>query len=537
METEEIYQRSKLNVNTYRLICYSLVALMMGCAASTIVSLVNHIIAEPPTYLIWLCFLIALDRLYTFRVFRNWMILSREWLVLFGTQAIIIIVLTKITVGLSHGLGAFLAEIPTWREKFPASFLDPETGFALILALLVWVLCGNFADMLEEIGPDQLQSRRLDFDSYGLEKVVPTRQRLIGLFFSIGTFLVILTMLGRIDERFNFSQSTFDLSRQIPAFATGGASTLLYFMLGLALLSQTQFISLHIRWNIQKIPINSKLARQWAGYSLLFLGVIALAVSLLPTSYSIQPLMILGYVINLIFYIFLIIGQSIYLFAVYLIGFLFALFGKDNPIKNPADMPAKAPVPLPEVGNSPIGPDWWEAIKMIVFWAIFLSVIFWAAREYLRQHSELLTWLRKWPAWRFLEQLINWLRDIFSEAKTNISNLISSERPRQAMPWQKAMDGFINLRKLTPRQRIYFFYLALVRRAGENGLPRISHQTPDEYAATLQSALPASADDVREMTAAFVHARYSHHPIEMEDSQRVENIWQRVRRALKGRRR
>ena len=537
METEEIYQRSKLNVNTYRLICYSLVAFMMGCAASTIVSLVNHIIASPPTYLIWLCFLIALDRLYTYRVFRNWMILSREWLVLFGTQAIIIIVLTKITVGLSHGLGAFLAEIPTWREKFPASFLDPETGFALILALLVWVLCGNFADMLEEIGPDQLQSRRLDFDSYGLEKVVPTRQRLIGLFFSIGIFLVILTMLGRIDERFNFSQSTFDMTRQIPAFATGGASTLLYFMLGLGLLSQTQFISLHIRWNIQKIPINGKLARQWAGYSLLFLGVIALAVSLLPTSYGIQPLILLGYVINLIFYVFLIIGQSIYLFAVYLIGFLFALFGKDNPIQNPVDKAAKPPVPLPEVGNATIGPDWWEAIKMIVFWIIFLSVIFWAAREYLRQHSELLAWLRKWPAWRFLEQLINWLRDIFSEAKTNISNLMSSERTHQTRPWQNALDGFINLRKLTPRQRVYFFYLALVRRAGENGLPRISHQTPDEYATTLQSALPASADDVRELTAAFVHARYSRQPVETEDSQRVENIWQRIRKALKGRRR
>lgn len=540
MELQRTSESSKLNATTYRLICYSLVALMIACATTTVISLANRFIPSwQPTYLVVLCFIIALDRLYTYRIFRNWLFLSREWLILFGAQAIIIIALTKITVGLSHGWVAFLTEIPTWRENFPASFINPESGFALILALVTWLICGNFADMLEEIGPDQLQSSRLDLVSYGLEQAVSTRRRLISLFFSLGTALVFLTMLCRIDQRVDFAKSTYDASIQIPILAAGGASTLLYFMLGLGLLSQTQFISLHIRWNLQDIPINGKLAKQWAGYSLLFLGVIALVVSMLPTSYGIQPLALLGSLLNMILNIFLFIGQSIYLFLVYLLGFLFRLFGRDENT-DAAPMEPKAPAnPLP-ISDSAIapGPGWWEAIKMIVFWTVFLSVAFWAVRQYLRQHQDLIEALRKLPGWRYLEQFWGWLQNLLTQVKAEIEMAIKMgrENARHGIPWRGFGDGFINLRKLDPRQRVYFFYLAFVRRAGEKNTPRSSHQTPDEYAAALQSALPAAADDIHAITDAFMNARYSRQPVDMEQSQRVETIWDRLRRTLKGKR-
>ena len=87
-----------------------------------------------------------------------------------------------------------------------------------------------------------------------------------------------------------------------------------------------------------------------------------------------------------------------------------------------------------------------------------------------------------------------------------------------------------------PDHRIYFFYLAFIRRAGQSGLPRSSHQTPEEYAATLQGALPESAADINALTQAFSAARYSREPVEKEQSQRVEGIWSRVRKALRGKR-
>ena len=48
---------------------------------------------------------------------------------------------------------------------------------------------------------------------------------------------------------------------------------------------------------------------------------------------------------------------------------------------------------------------------------------------------------------------------------------------------------FINLRRLTPRQKVLFYYLALVRRAKEAGIPRKDGQTPYEYARSLTSSL------------------------------------------------
>ncbi len=59
------------------------------------------------------------------------------------------------------------------------------------------------------------------------------------------------------------------------------------------------------------------------------------------------------------------------------------------------------------------------------------------------------------------------------------------------------MNGiFINPRRLSPRQKVIFYYLAMVRRAREAGLPRQDDQTPYEYARSLTSSLEDGKQDV-----------------------------------------
>lgn len=535
METNEIYERSKLNAHTYRLISYTLVALMMVCAAITFVSLASRFSPDyQPYYLLVLCFIVALDRLYTYRIFNQWTILSREWNLLFATHAIVIIAITKIAIGLSHGWDKFLAEIPTWSTNLPLSFLDAETTFSLFLILGVWLVCGRFAEMLEEIGPDQIQSIRLDLVANDRKGNISARQRLIHLYFWVGAILAILTILSRIDIRMGFTTGgRYDPDIVIPTLAAGGASTLIYFMLGLALLSQTQFISLHIRWNVQRIPISGKLTRQWTMYSMIFLVLIAAIVSLVPTSYGIQPLIMLGYALNVAVIAILYLGQ---LMLVTVMTILSRIFGSDPPGQEPLsleppDMPAS-----PTDAAIGTGPDWLEIIKGLIFWAIFASVVFWAIRQYLRQNPELLERLRGMAGAHWFIRLLDWLRGLWTQVKSGIETITELvRRPTSAIISEHGSrgDGFINLRKLDPRQKIYFFYLAFIRRAGEKKLPRSSHQTPDEYAATVRSALPEAADDIQALTQAFVSARYSRQPVEAAQAHNAETIWVRLRKALR----
>ncbi len=532
METQGIAENVQINTNAYRLISYSLVAAMIVCAVSTIVSLIIEL--QPtwqPTYLIWFCLIVAIDRLYSYRISRNWMFLSRPWLVIFGTHLIVIVALAKGIVGLSHGWAFFLKDMQGWSSDFPRSFIDYETGFALVLASLTWVICGSFANMLEEIGPDQALMARLDLVR---REAVSIRQRLISLFFSVGAFLVLLTMIARVSQRANFVLYTYNPTLQIPVLGMGGASTLLYFMLGLALLSQTQFISLHVRWNIQKIPVTSKLARQWAGYSLLFLALIAFAVSLVPTNYSMQPLAIAGYVINLLLYLVFYMGQLIFT-AFMNIGSL--IFGKAASSPPPVfNEPQTKLLPPNDIITAGGGPNWWEIIRVTIFWLIFLSILLVSIRQYLRQNKEIFAKLRSLPGWRFFTQLWGWLQNLLTQTKTSLQLAAASVRERVwgVSTGKNTGSGFINLRKLGPRQKVYFFYLAFIRRAGEKGLPRSSHQTPDEFAATLQHTLPDTAEDIHALTEAFISARYSRQPVELAQAQSAENLWGRIRKTLRG---
>lgn len=40
--------------------------------------------------------------------------------------------------------------------------------------------------------------------------------------------------------------------------------------------------------------------------------------------------------------------------------------------------------------------------------------------------------------------------------------------------------------------------------------------------------------EIDQITGAFIEARYSRHAVENEDANRVKNIWERIRGALRG---
>jgi len=85
---------------------------------------------------------------------------------------------------------------------------------------------------------------------------------------------------------------------------------------------------------------------------------------------------------------------------------------------------------------------------------------------------------------------------------------------------------------LSPRERVLYYYLSIVRRAGERGFPRRRSQTPYEYDTLLEPNLPYAQQDMASLTQAFVEARYSRREIEPDQAGQIQTYWQRVKAAL-----
>lgn len=525
---------TRSNETIFRLTSHALVALMMTCAAFTLLSLVDRLLPGwQPFYLAALCFFCALERLYTYRRFEKLHLFSKEWSITLATEWVVIALLVKLITGLSHGPGLFLTEIAKWQVNFNRYFLTGDFNFALVLMLITWLLSGAFASLLNEM--DITRVLQLEIEPGQEKGKLPARERLMGLIFSTGTVLVLMTAVVRLDMRAFFAKFSSLRFEVVPALAGGGASTLLYFMFGLALLSQTRFFDLHTRWSIQRIPVSRRLGRGWALYSLGFLLLTAALVALLPTSYSLKTMTVLGAVIQLLANVLFFVSQAIIVLFLFLISLPLLLFGRqpERVLVQPA-LPTAIPNAVKLV--PPVAPPaWLDATKMLIFWSIFAAILIFSLIQYLRQHREVMDALRKMSAHARLSRIWQWLRSQFKKAQTGIARTLQAgrERLRRAAAGSLAPGGFLSMRNLDARQKITFFYLALVRRGGEKGLPRRASQTPYEYASTLDAALPDAEDDIDALTNAFIEARYSPRPVQPEQVNLVKSTWERLRKTMR----
>jgi hypothetical protein len=403
MELTGSSEEVRYNERLFRLVSYGLVMLMMACAAFTISTLINHFFPDWNTAVIAaLGFFIAFERLITYPRFRRLRSLSREWFVDLTAHWLIMLLVIRTTIGLAHGLQPFRAELLLMAEFFWAYFLSPEYLIALVVLLPIWFLTGYAAELLEAMGLDQTRIRRevISVDA----RYVPPRARLLSLIFTLGTVLIFFTGLVRMNIRDIYDVTIDRVNIPLNVFASGGASTLLYFMLGLALLSQTQFISLHTNWRIQGIRVSRGLASHWGPYSLLFLAALAAVVSLLPTHFGLGLLSTLGYVIDILVRLLFFLAQVILSILLLLISIPFKLFGSDPFKLFGSDGPQMEFPPPPELPELPTGepvPEagfpLWALIRSIISWLLMLGIIGFALRHFLRQHGDLLDALYKFP--------------------------------------------------------------------------------------------------------------------------------------------
>ncbi len=524
MDDMHIRQSFITNERVAILVTNLLVSAMLTCF---MISLTQFAQVLAPNWENWylplIAFLVSLDALYTKRATRNLTVPSLEWLVFRVSELVVILLAVKVLLYILRDPTQLFLDLSLWREDFIGNFFSGEYLAVSFLVILIWIISGLFANDLGEL---EVGESFLDGEipiGSGLSRQI-ARENLVTRVFFLGVMMIILATFIRIDlQSIGVTKGPLHPS---------AINILLYFFFSLALMSQTQFAILRAGWSHQHLQIGKNIGIRWAVYSILFLFGVSGLVICLPTRYTLGFLAVLNYILELLISIVLFLWEAL----IFLFLLLLSLLGLHSGDTKSTNIIPKRPLP-PEPTNLNTTPiPWLEFIKSILFWAVFVSVVIFSVYQFLNQHQELLAKLRQIPGWSqiqgFWERFIAWLRGVNSAISKRIETGLRT-LPRRQLDTDQGLRRFAGLRRLSPRQKILFFYLALVRRGREKGFRRQAWQTPYEYGETLREALPEVNEDLSAMTDTFVEARYSHHLISDERVGFMKRWWLRVRRALR----
>jgi hypothetical protein len=89
------------------------------------------------------------------------------------------------------------------------------------------------------------------------------------------------------------------------------------------------------------------------------------------------------------------------------------------------------------------------------------------------------------------------------------------------------LDGEVSSRRII--RRVYQSLLALAR---EQGRPRPRAQTPSEYQDVLASAWPGQAASLKQITEAYVQARYAAEPPSLSEAEHVRRAWEGINQTV-----
>jgi len=191
-------------------------------------------------------------------------------------------------------------------------------------------------------------------------------------------------------------------------------------------------------------------------------------------------------------------------------------------------LPPPPPVSLPSVERDP------NLLAALVFWVCMLLLVGYALAIVAQRHTPL---LQRFGIAAMIQALIAWLRSIWQQGASwaTLAIRAADEALRHPSGTSTRHRRTINLRRLPPRERVCYFYLATLRRAAQCGIERHRSQTPYEYAARLERALPAAASDIADLTDVFITAQYSSQICTETHVLQARRPWERLRRMLRPR--
>jgi len=405
-------------------------------------------------------------------------------------------------------------------------FVDGYFLSAAITVLCTWFAAIDFTNDMVQLAlqPDELWlSRRARFGAADSVRAAPTDrvgvvQRFLGRWVGWGIFLILLASTLRLGIT---RPSFWALGRQDVDLGVVGA-ILLYFVVGLLLLSQGQLAMLRARWTLAHLPAAPGVARVWPLYTAVVLLAFAVIAAFLPLGDTYLLSLLLSTILNAAF------ALLYFLFRLITVAFLMLLalfpfsdrtveqFVEQPPVQAALE-PASAPFMLP---------PW---IGGLFFWTSAAFLIGYAAYFYFSDKDATLGWLRRFLARLYaqLRSLLGLVRSWHPQSPDSVPAGESDRRAdfaarvRRLLPW-----GL-----MSPNQRVRALYFQLLEAAAARALPRGQSETPAGFAARLDQALPGAVEEQRAihaLTNAFVDVRYAGKELDVAETEVLKRLWTKV---------
>lgn len=474
------------------------------------------------TYLLIIGLIITIEAQYSYRRFANqsW---TNEQIIYRISEWVSIIILLKLTIYGLRGFNLFLEEAKLWRENFFNSFFSGEFLISLVIVLILWGLSSYLSSKLFQFEGDE---EILAVERTGSVAVHRAQERevmavvilIVGIIMTSATAIVYLTSRTGL---FGAGDLPFGI---VPIVA--------YFIFGLALLSVTQFSILRVHWIMDRIPFKSNLATRWLVYSLGLLLIVGLIAMVLPTNYTVSILEFLNTLLSIVLWILWLIAFLIMLPIAFLISLILRLRGVEEG-QPPPDMANFLPQTPEQVGPAA---GWVEWLKTFLFWAVFLGIILFSVIYYIRQNKQLLARIQSFRFMQSIRNLFMRIKIFFVKANKSIREVVQEQIQRfqsRRSTLKGRQFGFLNPRRLQPKQQVFYYYLAMIRRGQESGFRRSHSQSPDEYFDSIKDLIPEGELELTILTDQFNEARYTNHAISVQNANIAQKAWSEVRKVFR----
>jgi len=435
------------------------------------------------------------------------------------------------------GLILFLLRLAIWLlvEGLPtlqAVLYSPLTTFfsmpfvvAGILAYATWILSVLVTDDFLQMGlhPDELIVRtgrgenrwspdvHMRSDRQGL--LLRFTQRWIGG----GVVMLMFTAGSQIGTG---SNGFFAITRQPIDTQVIGAS-IVYFLTGLILIAVGRLAVLRAQWQIERIPAETTITRNWPIYTVGLLLLAGLVAAVLPLGGTFRLAQILGWII-----------QALYFVVFGILGLVLAFFGQFLPKGTSEAIPEplgsiSPPEFAPPVDQATV-PPW---IGGTIFWVILVLLLGYAAYLYLQERGITFTWLRQ--LWERLSQ--GW-RGLWSEFDSWRAAVLPATETAEEQPQGRRSPHWwrrLQLGRMSASERIRYFYLTTLEHAQEQGVGRKPGETPLRYAPRLEDTIHEETEKpFSQLTEEFVEIQYAGRTIDDASASYAQRLWQRIQRAL-----
>jgi hypothetical protein len=509
-----------------------LISGMMACVASPGALLLAWLAPGwVSSYFLVFAFFASLEGILSERLLQRQRISGWAYLGSRAAELMLLLIVLKLVNHLGLGVTNLWADIQGWVSD-PGTLVTNLDLFAAFIFVPLWMgslTVARIAARLEVGGGDVERPADKTSSEYYLWLTQPSAARdrqadldqLAELFVWGGMGLLLTSTLIH----------TFVASIQTLAIPI-----LLYFALGVALLSQARFSVIDTSWRMQGIPVQRTIGRRWLVWAVILIAGVAFIALLLPTSYALGPIRaIWGAIIFIVRWISAIFAVLFFLLVSLLAFFFPNVTQPERPQAPVQPMPPSEPLqpgaPLP----------WLQVLGSAVFWLSVLGIVGYAIYRFVADRLDLLagdseareSWWGRLLLW--LQQLWRRWRTWQQQAQVRLAE--RRARRRETLPLAERFPGLRSLRQLSPQELVRYFYISAERRAAQAGQPRKPSQTPHEYEASLQGRYPELEPDLHDLTDAFVTARYSPRSIGQEDVEAVKPLWERIKAALRRARR